>query len=287
MVAGPQFEIIDGTIVVNQASLVHDRHAAAAAEAGELEEVEENDFTRLTTSSTYLRAGKLRGPNAWTAAETEHFYRALAMLGTDFTMMAAMFPGKTRRHVKLKFNREERANPRRIDAALIGEKKVPIDLAEYASYTGLTYKTTHALQAEFDDREREHHATQKRLADEQADALRRRRELLFGRPRLPSLPPIAMPTAAPSMPIPMPRTTNPTSPAPSQQRRGTQERRSSRRLAGTPSSTRSKKSSTRRACRRAAATAPPARGPAAAAAVAGAAEGDEAAPEEQGQRVAR
>ncbi|KIH88313.1 transcription factor tfiiib [Sporothrix brasiliensis 5110] len=179
-VTGPQFEIIDGAIVVNQASLVHDRHAAAAAEAGELEEVEENDFTRQTTSNTYLKPGKLRGPNAWTEAETELFYRALSMFGTSFDLICKWFPGKSRRHIKMKFNREDKLHPQRITEALVGQNKVAIDVDEYMARTGVTLHATETIDAEYALRQAEHDAEQQRIIDEQAEALRKKREALFG-----------------------------------------------------------------------------------------------------------
>ncbi|OAA54118.1 transcription factor tfiiib [Niveomyces insectorum RCEF 264] len=182
-VTGPRFEIVDGAIVVNQASLMHDRHAAAAAAAGELEEVEENDFTRQTTSNTYLKPGKLRGPNAWTVAETELFYRALSMFGTSFDLICRWFPGKSRRHIKMKFNREDKLHADRITQALVGQHKVAIDVDEYVARTGQTLHATEALAAEYARRQAEHDAEQQRIVDEQAEALRKKREALFGKRR--------------------------------------------------------------------------------------------------------
>lgn len=178
--AGPQFEIIDGNIVVNQASLVHDRHAAAAAAAGELEEVEENDFTRQTTSNTYLKPGKLRGPNVWTEPDTELFYRALSMFGTSFDLICNMFPGKSRRHIKMKFNREDKLRPDRITDALVGQHKVAIDVDEYMARTGQTLHATETLDAEYAQRQAEHDAEQQRIVDDAAEVLRQKREALFG-----------------------------------------------------------------------------------------------------------
>lgn len=38
----------------------------------------------------------------WSAPETVRFYRALAAIGTDFTLMPPLFPGRNRRDLKLK-----------------------------------------------------------------------------------------------------------------------------------------------------------------------------------------
>lgn len=156
---GPQFQIIDGQIVVDQNSLSLDRHAiaAAAAEGEDMLEIEENDFTTLTTQNSYRTGSKLKGPNVWNEEETELFYRGLRMFGTDFQMISGMFPGKNRRHVKMKFNREERHRPARIDAILVGKKELQIDLDEYKTWTKAEYEPVEAImaaqraqQAEFD-----------------------------------------------------------------------------------------------------------------------------------------
>jgi transcription factor TFIIIB component B'' len=176
----PQFEVIDGQIVVNQQSLQIDRHAAAAAEAGEMAQVEEDEFSRRVTSASYRR--KPLGPNHWTYNETERFYRALAMFGTNFQMISQMFPNKDRRQVKLKFNREERFCPKRVNAALIGEHRTEIDLDEFREYADMHLETIEEIQADLKTREEEHEATERRKDEEAAEtAARKRAELYAGR----------------------------------------------------------------------------------------------------------
>ncbi|PHH81098.1 hypothetical protein CDD82_1314 [Ophiocordyceps australis] len=177
--SGPQFRIVDGQIIVDQSSLVMDRHARAAATQQDLETVEENDFTRLTTSSSYRSTSKLKGPNVWTVEETELFYRGLGMFGTEFEMISKMFPGKHRRHVKLKFNREERHNPKRIDAALIGEKTTKMDIEEYRAFTGVEFQSVETIEAEQRKIQQDFEAQQQQRAKEQAEEMRKRREELF------------------------------------------------------------------------------------------------------------
>lgn len=127
---GMDFDIIDGQIVINQSSLVINQHAA---DGTELETVEEDEFTHLTTSASYMRPSRAMGSNHWTDEETERFYHYLKMFGTDFETISHVFPGKNRRQVKLKFNREERMRPNRINAAIMArtQKKVVIDLEDY------------------------------------------------------------------------------------------------------------------------------------------------------------
>lgn len=163
---GVGYEVVDGQIVVNQNSLVVDRHAAA--QQGSLETVEEDEFSHLTTAASYRRASRAPAAtaNSWTDEETERFYRLLGMFGCDFESIAAMFPGKNRRMIKCKFNREERLRPRRINAAVMvrGEKSVSIDIEEYKGFQR-TWQST-------DDIARE----QERLAREQQEDLRRLRQ---------------------------------------------------------------------------------------------------------------
>lgn len=179
--AGPQFRIVDGQIVVDQNSLQMDRHArAAAAHAGQdMETIEENDFTRLITSNSFMNTSKLKGPNIWTEDETELFYRGLRMFGTEFEMISKMFPGKQRRHVKLKFNREERHCPQRIDAALIGEKTIKMDIEEYKAFTGIEFESVESIEAEQRKIAETYEAERQRVADEQAEIMRKKREELF------------------------------------------------------------------------------------------------------------
>lgn len=179
--SGPQFRIVDGQIVLDQNSLVMDRHARAeAARAGEdMETIEENDFTRLITSSSFMTTSKLKGPNVWTDPETAIFYRGLRMFGTDFEMISKMFPSKQRRNIKLKFNREERHNPRRIDAALIGEKTIKIDIEEYKSFTNAEYESVESIEAEQRKAKDAFEAERKRVVDEQAEIMRKKRDELF------------------------------------------------------------------------------------------------------------
>ena len=179
--SGPQFRIVDGQIVVDQSSLEMDRHArAAAAQAGQdMETIEENDFTRLITSSSFMNTSKLRGPNLWTDDDTELFYRGLKMFGTDFEMISKMFPGKQRRHVKLKYNREERHNAGRIDAVLIGEKTIKMDIDEYKSMTGSEFEPVEKIEAEQRKIEEDFEAERSRVAEEQAEIMRKKREVLF------------------------------------------------------------------------------------------------------------
>ena len=172
---GEQYQIVDGEIVLDHRSLQVDWHARAREQAGEMIEVEENDFTHHTTSATYLRRNLK--PQQWTEEETELFYQCLQAFGTDFDTICRLFKGKTRKHIKLKFNREERVNPERVNAALVGKKTVAcMSIEDYQQRTGVEYETAEAIYAEQKRAEEEFEARQKALQDEKANEARRRKE---------------------------------------------------------------------------------------------------------------
>ncbi|KAK8048432.1 hypothetical protein PG994_010162 [Apiospora phragmitis] len=146
---GVEYDIIDGQIVVNQSSLTVNQHAGQ--DFTNLETVEEDEFTNLTTSASYLRASKTLGTNHWSDEDTERFYHYLKMFGTDFETISHVFPGKSRRHIKLKFNREEKARPKRINAAIMarGAKKVAIDLEDFkAQWQGEEWQEPDNIRAD-------------------------------------------------------------------------------------------------------------------------------------------
>lgn len=118
-VVAPQVTIDeDGNIVIDQASLVVSAGTTTNAEADRVAvTVENHAFSNHITSATYSkRESALR----WSGIETDQFYEALRKFGTDFSLMESSFPKRSRRQLKLKFKREERECPDRIDRALNG-----------------------------------------------------------------------------------------------------------------------------------------------------------------------
>lgn len=178
-IVGETYQLINGQIVLNESSLQVDRHAHAAAEAAYLEAQEEDEFTHKITSSTYLRRN-MRGQQ-WTDEETALFYRGLSMFGADFETIARMFPGKQRKHIKLKYNREERNSPDLITAALVGKKTVSMDMEEYKRHTGSEYETAEAIYAEQEKAKEEFEAQQKAREEQKAEEERKKAEEMFGK----------------------------------------------------------------------------------------------------------
>jgi transcription factor TFIIIB component B'' len=174
--AGPRMRLVDGQIVIDETSLNLDRHKLAAATAGVMEIVEENEFSRITTSGTYMKREK----NVfWDMEAEEKFYNGLRMFGTDFEMISMMFKDRSRRHIKLKFNKEERLYPSKINSALLGEK-VPIDFEEYKSHTGLEYEDVAVINAEREEIEAEQNAEEARIEAELAETIKQKKAAIHG-----------------------------------------------------------------------------------------------------------
>ncbi len=145
----PNIVVVNGQITLDETSLQIDRHAVAAIEreAEQLEGVDENDLTRKINSASWLKRDRSGG---WNEILLDRFYSGLRMFGTDFEMIAAMFPGKTRHAIKLKFCKEEKYNYPRIKAALMGER-LPVVLEEYQKMTGTEYDDPEELEKDIEE----------------------------------------------------------------------------------------------------------------------------------------
>lgn len=171
--AVPNTIIVDGQIQIDESTLQIDRHADAAVErdAERMEGVDESELTRRVTQSSWAKRDKSGG---WNEEQTDKFYEALRMFGTDFQMISKMLPGRTRRSVKLKFTREERQDELRIKQALLGER-LPVDLEEYSRLSKTVFADPKELELELEE-------DRKKMEERQAEAreaqeeIRRQRE---------------------------------------------------------------------------------------------------------------
>ncbi|KAI5790544.1 hypothetical protein FPQ18DRAFT_338833 [Pyronema domesticum] len=168
----PQMRIVDGVITLDQESLRVDRHQRDAVDEEAMEVVEEDVHTRLVNSGTHSKKEK---GDRWPAAETERFYEALSMFGTDFGIISKMFPGRSRRMVKNKFNCEERKNGPRVTQAL--KTRVRADLNEYSQIAGLEFPDPAILEEELQKLRDEHEEEGKLHLNLQAEAEKERQEL--------------------------------------------------------------------------------------------------------------
>ncbi|KAF2630413.1 hypothetical protein BU25DRAFT_408357 [Macroventuria anomochaeta] len=130
--AGPRYHVVDGRIELIQDSGTIDRERDADRVIEMMTITEEDDLTTRITSRSFMKNNK-RFPNEfvlpgqgkrWNHQSTEMFYQGLRSFGTDFQMIAHMFPGMTRRSIKTKFTREERENPEIVRDCLRGKSEL-------------------------------------------------------------------------------------------------------------------------------------------------------------------
>jgi len=142
---GIRIRVVNGEHVIDEQSQKVDRHAMANEDMETLEEVEEDDLTKRFNSHTYIHL-KRREPveripckDRWTDDATEKFFDCLSRFGTDFMIISKMFPGRTRRHIKAKFVREERLNAERVKSSLVGlgGQQLKWDLDVFKTESGL------------------------------------------------------------------------------------------------------------------------------------------------------
>ncbi|XP_039277441.1 transcription factor TFIIIB component B'' isoform X2 [Nilaparvata lugens] len=111
----PQLKVgPDGKIILDSSSLVIETTGTekSRTDIQNSELVEENEFSGFKYRKRRARR------NEWSAEETVLFYKALNDLGADFSLMQTLFPGRTRRDLKLKFKKEEKCNLSLVDKAM-------------------------------------------------------------------------------------------------------------------------------------------------------------------------
>lgn len=117
----PQVRIVNGEIVVDEEAALHQ----ASPSTGPMYPMDVvNESGKHLTSHSFVKS---IGNNRWGQDETDQFYEALSMCGTDFALISLLFPRRSREQVKGKFKVEERNNPGKV--ALYLKNRRPLDTA--------------------------------------------------------------------------------------------------------------------------------------------------------------
>ncbi|KAL3520331.1 hypothetical protein ACH5RR_018480 [Cinchona calisaya] len=101
-----------------------DDKAIASEQGGEAND--EQESTQVEENSGYFNYQTYmdKTPIArWSKQDTELFYEAVRQFGTDLSMIQQLFPGRTRRQIKLKYKKEERQHPLMLREALSNRAK--------------------------------------------------------------------------------------------------------------------------------------------------------------------
>lgn len=163
--SAPQLKLTaTGNISLDHESTVVDRHQHQEANREEREVVEEEVYSKVINSASFsLRERAER----WDVQETEEFYNAISMWGTDFNLIAQMMPGRTRRQVRSKFKLEERKNPAKIHLAIL--RKLPVKMD---AYQDLTIHTPESIEQEIRDLRARHEELMKMEEAAREEAIR-------------------------------------------------------------------------------------------------------------------
>lgn len=112
----PQIRIAeDGSVVVDEESLVLDTQKPqnpsirTVYETGKDTGINQRSFLRRSFAKSIR----------WSVEDTNEFYRCLCIVGAEFTLMSAMFRGRSPDNLRRKFRREHKKNPVRVDQALM------------------------------------------------------------------------------------------------------------------------------------------------------------------------
>jgi hypothetical protein len=115
-----QMRVVNGEIVIDQQSTMID-HIDTTDEA--LPMLKYDDSNHITSASFKPKLKPLK----WTKDETELFYKCLSIFGTNFSMLAIMFPTRNRKQLLNKYKNEERINPGHVNYALTHKKALDPD----------------------------------------------------------------------------------------------------------------------------------------------------------------
>ncbi|XP_030005114.1 transcription factor TFIIIB component B'' homolog isoform X2 [Sphaeramia orbicularis] len=120
----PQVKVAeDGSLIIDEESLTVEVQRTKGPNT-----VQDRDpiFERgSTTTYASFRKGNYSKP--WSSEETDMFFLAISMVGTDFTMICQLFPHRGRSEIKNKFKKEERGNAWRIDKAFREKRRLDIE----------------------------------------------------------------------------------------------------------------------------------------------------------------
>ncbi|KAI2664467.1 hypothetical protein H4Q32_002684 [Labeo rohita] len=90
-----------------------------------------NPLFERGSTTTYASFRKKTYVKNWSVRETDMFYLAISMVGTDFSMIAQLLTHRSRAEIKNKFRKEEKTNAWRVDKAF--RNKRPYD-SEFFSF---------------------------------------------------------------------------------------------------------------------------------------------------------
>ena len=154
-VAVPKQIIVNGQIVVANES----RQVAfgagvekAAKEKANVAIEDDRIYKQINYGTLSKKGGREKG-KSWDEDQTNLFYKGLRMFGTDFTMIANLFPENVdRRAVKKKYQKELLSDSARVEKCVTAKESVSLE--EYSEMTSMEFEDPDQLMKELDEEEK-------------------------------------------------------------------------------------------------------------------------------------
>ncbi|KAJ9608939.1 hypothetical protein H2200_006710 [Cladophialophora chaetospira] len=153
--AVPQQIIVNGVIVVANESREVAFGAGVEQAAREQADVaiEDDRIYKYVTQATVGKNAGREKRSHWNEDTTNLFYQGLRMFGTDFSMIANLFPESVdRRVVKKKYVAELQIDAERVDKCVAAKESVSLD--EYAAMTSMEFEDPEKLMKELEEEEK-------------------------------------------------------------------------------------------------------------------------------------
>ncbi|XP_026153217.1 transcription factor TFIIIB component B'' homolog isoform X2 [Mastacembelus armatus] len=120
----PQVKVAeDGSLIIDEESLTVEVQRAKGPNPAQ----DQDPIFERGSTTTYSSFRKGISSKPWSSEETDMFFLAVSMVGTDFSMICQLFPHRARAEIKNKFKKEERENAWRIDKAFRERRKLDIE----------------------------------------------------------------------------------------------------------------------------------------------------------------
>ncbi|XP_031658546.1 transcription factor TFIIIB component B'' homolog isoform X4 [Oncorhynchus kisutch] len=110
----------DGSLIIDEESLT----VEVLRQKGPNPADDRDPIFERGSTTTYSSFRKGTHVKPWSNKETDMFFLAISMVGTDFSMIGQLFPHRGRTEIKNKFKKEERANSWRIDKAFKEKRRL-------------------------------------------------------------------------------------------------------------------------------------------------------------------
>ncbi len=124
--AAPQVRIVDGNVVLDEASLIVEPKMQIR-DQGAFPSMDRDHGDKPITSYTYMR--RKNHADRWTDEEDLRFYECLSYWGTDLSMVSKCFPARPYKQIKAKLLREERGYPNKVKDAIM--KRIKCGLSHF------------------------------------------------------------------------------------------------------------------------------------------------------------